>query len=56
MVALYTLFYNFIRTRSKLKITPAMQAAIASTFMSFGDVDAANASAKVRGPNKKKAG
>lgn len=59
MVALYTMYYNFIRARSKLKMTPAMQAAIASTFMSFDDViariDAATAPAKVRGPYKKKA-
>ncbi len=38
MVALYTLFYNFIRTHSKLKMTPAMQAGIASTFLTFEDV------------------
>jgi IS1 family transposase/lambda repressor-like predicted transcriptional regulator len=38
MVALYTLFYNFIRTHSKLKMTPAMQAGIATTFLSFDDV------------------
>lgn len=58
MVALYTLFYNFIRTHSKLKMTPAMQAGIASTFMSFEDVlvriDAANPP-KPRGPYKKRA-
>jgi IS1 family transposase len=57
MVALYTLFYNFIRTHSKLKMTPAMQAGIASTFMTFEDVlarvDAANPS-KPRGPYKKR--
>ena len=59
MVALYTLFYNFIRTHSKFKMTPAMQAGIADTFMSFDDVlariDAANVPAKVRGPYKKRA-
>jgi IS1 family transposase len=38
MVALYTLFYNFIRTHSKLKMTPAMQAGIARTFLTFEDV------------------
>jgi hypothetical protein len=46
MVALYTLSYNLIRTHSKLKMTPAMQAGTASTFMAFDDViariDAAN--------------
>ena len=58
MVALYTLFYNFIRAHSKFKCTPAMQAGIASTFMSFADVlarvDAAQ-TPKVRGPYKKRA-
>jgi IS1 family transposase len=57
MVALYTLFYNFIRTHSKLKMTPAMAAGIASTFMSFDDVlariDAAQ-TPKARGPYKKR--
>ena len=38
MVALYTMYYNFIRPHSKFKMTPAMQAAIADTFMSFDDV------------------
>ena len=57
MVALYTLFYNFIRTHGKLRMTPAMAAGIATTFMSFEDVlariDAAQVS-KVRGPYKKR--
>jgi hypothetical protein len=59
MVALYTLFYNFIRTHSKFKMTPAMQAGIATTFLTFEDViariDAANVPATVRGPYKKRA-
>ena len=38
MVALYTLFYNFIRTHSKLHMSPAMAAGIADTFMSVEDV------------------
>ncbi len=58
MVALYTLFYNFIRTHSKLRMTAAMQAGIATTFMSFADVmeriDAAQLPKK-RGPYKKRA-
>jgi IS1 family transposase len=58
MVALYTLFYNFIRTHSKLKMTPAMQAGIADTFLSFDDVlariDAASAP-KARGSYKPRA-
>jgi hypothetical protein len=58
MVALYTLFYNFIRTHGKLRMTPAMAAGIATTFMSFEDVlarvDKVSAP-KVRGPYKKRA-
>ena len=58
MVALYALFYNFIRTHSKLRMTPAMAAGIATTFLSFEDVlariDAAHAP-KARGPYKKRA-
>lgn len=50
MVALYTFFYNFIRTHGKLRMTPAMGAGIATTFMSFEDViariDAAQAPKK----------
>ena len=38
MVALYTLFYNVIRRHSKLRVTPAMAAGIASSFLSFDDV------------------
>jgi hypothetical protein len=38
MVALCTLYYNFIRTHSKLKITPAMEAKIATTFLTFEGV------------------
>ena len=58
MVALYTLFYNFIRTHGKLRMTPAMAAGIATTFLSFEDVlariDAAQ-TPKARGPYKKRA-
>jgi len=57
MVALYTMFYNFIRTHSKLRMTPAMAAGIADTFLGFDDIlariDAAQAP-KVRGPYKKR--
>lgn len=57
MVALYTVFYNFIRTHSKLRMTPAMAAGIAPTFMSFDDVlarvDAAQVP-KARGPYRKR--
>jgi hypothetical protein len=58
MVALYTLFYNFIRSHGKLRMTPAMAAGIATSFMSFEDVlariDAAQAP-KARGPYRKRA-
>ena len=57
MVALYTMFYNFIRTHSKLRMTPAMQAGIVDTFMGFEAIleriDAAQAP-KPRGPYKKR--
>jgi IS1 family transposase len=57
MVALYTMFYNFVRTHSKLRMTPAMAAGIADTFLGFDDIlariDAAQAP-KVRGPYKKR--
>ena len=38
MVALYTLFYDFIRTHGKLRTSPAVAAGVATTFMSFEDV------------------
>lgn len=57
MVALYTMFYNFIRTHSKLRTTPAMAAGIADTFLGFeaivDRIDAAHAP-KPRGPYKKR--
>jgi IS1 family transposase len=57
MVALYTVFYNFIRTHGKLRMTPAMAAGIAPTFMSFDDVlarvDVAQVP-KVRGAYRKR--
>jgi IS1 family transposase len=57
MVALYTLFYNFIRTHGKLRMSPAMAAGIATTFLSFEDVLAridADQVPKARGPYKKR--
>lgn len=55
MVALYTLFYNFIRTHGKLRMTPAMAAGIATTFLGFEDVLARideKQTPKARGPYK----
>jgi IS1 family transposase len=59
MVALYTVFYNFIRTHGKLRMSPAMAAGIASTFLSFEDVLArvdAKQAPKRRGPYKRRSG
>lgn len=57
MVALYTVFYNFIRRHGSLRMTPAMAAGIATTFMSFEDVlarvDAAQGP-KARGSYRKR--
>ena len=57
MVALYTMFYNFIRTHSKLRMTPAMAAGIDDTFMGFEAIlDRIDAKQipQVRGPYKKR--
>jgi hypothetical protein len=57
MVVLYTLFYNFIWIHGKLRMSPAMTAGIATTFLDFEDVvariDAAQVP-KVRGSYKKR--
>lgn len=57
MIALYTVFYNFIRSHKSLRMTPAMAAGIATSFLSFEDV-LARIDAKVvptkRGPYKKR--
>jgi len=56
MVALYTVWYNFVRTNSAVRMPPAMAAGIASSPMSMADVvgliDAAEGPAKKRGPYK----
>ncbi len=57
MVALYTMFYNFIRTHGKLRMTPAMAAGIADTFLGFDaiiDRIDAKQTPKPRGPYKKR--
>ena len=38
MVALYTYFYNFIRTHKTLRVTPAMETGLADTHHSFEDI------------------
>ena len=59
MVALYTVFYNFIRIHKTLKVTPAMAAGISDRLWSMEDViarmDAAAPVAAKRGPYKKRA-
>lgn len=58
MVALYTMFYNFIRTHGKLRTSPAMAAGLATTFLGFEDVLAridAVQTPKARGPYKPRA-
>lgn len=57
MVALYTVFYNFIRVHKSLRVTPAMAAGIANRVYGFEDIvaviDAKNPP-KPRGPYRKK--
>jgi IS1 family transposase len=57
MVALYTVWYNFVRTNSAVRMPPAMAAGIASSPMSMeevvGLIDAADGPAKKRGPYRK---
>ena len=47
MVALYTVFYNFIKIHKTLRVTPAMQAGLAQSVMTFEElaeiIDAATA-------------
>lgn len=58
MVARYTMFYNFFRIHSKLRVTPAMDAGIADRVMGFLDVLArvdAKQAPKARGPYTRRA-
>lgn len=59
MVALYTLFYNFIRIHKTLRVTPAMAAGVTKKVWSFEDlvarIDYYAPAAKPRGPYKKRA-
>ena len=59
MVALYALWYNFVRIHKTLRVTPAMAAGITDRLWSFDDLimkidEMAPAPAK-RGPYKKRA-
>ena len=58
MVALYTVFYNFVRIHKSLRVTPAMAAGMTDRLWSMEDViariDAAQAVPAKRGPYKKR--
>jgi hypothetical protein len=58
MVALYTVWYNWVRIHKTLRVTPAMAAGLTAQLMSMEDVvaliDAREAAPKKRGPYKKK--
>ena len=58
-VALHMMYYNFVRIRRTLKVTPAMAAGVSNKLWEIGDivalVEAADAQPKKRGPYRKKA-
>ena len=58
MVALYTVWYNFIRVHKTLKMSPAMAAGVSQTLWSMDDlvtmVDAVAPKPGPRGPYKKR--
>jgi hypothetical protein len=57
MVALYTVWYNFVKMHKTLRMTPAMAANVSTKFWSMTDlaemVDATVAKPGKRGPYKK---
>jgi len=59
MVALYTVWYNFARINSAVKMSPATAAGVSKTLWSMDDIvaliDAAAPAPKPRGPAKKRA-
>ena len=59
MVALYTVFYNFVRINKTLKVTPAMAVGITDRLWSLEDIaeriDASQPKPGKRGPYKKRA-
>src|SRR3546814_1765317 len=59
MVALYTVWYNFVKMHKKHRITPAMAAGVSDRLWSMEDVaalvDAAAPTPGKRGPDKKRA-
>lgn len=58
MVALYTMFYNYVRIHKSLRVTPAMQAGLADKVWTFEDIvakiDYYAPPPKPRGPYKKR--
>ena len=58
MVALYTMFYNFVRVHKTLRVTPAMQAGVTDKLWTFEDIvakiDHYAPPPKPRGPYNKK--
>ena len=58
MVALYTVFYNWIKIHKTLRVTPAMQAGLSNQVCTFEDlaqlIEVATAKLGPRGPYKKK--
>jgi len=59
MVALYTVWYNYVRINSAVKVAPAMAAGISDRLWSMADIvkliDAAEGKPKKRGPYNKRA-
>ena len=58
MVALYTVWYNWVRIHKTLRVTPAMAAGLTDKLMSMEDVvalmDAREGAPRKRGPYRKK--
>lgn len=58
MIALYTVWYNFVRINSAVKMSPAMAAGISNTLWSMEDIvkliDEAAPKPGPRGPYKKR--
>jgi IS1 family transposase len=58
MVALYTVYYNWIKVHKTLRVTPAMEAGLSNQVCTFEDlaklIEVATAKPQVRGPYRKK--
>ncbi len=54
MVALYTVWYNFVRNHKTLRVSPAMAAGVSDRLWSMDDV-VALIDAEPKGPYKKQA-